>query len=153
MRNVKKLFVCLAMLLCVLAPVLGYSNSVQAKSKETTYYFSSCEVSKFNLKNNKLTIVIDKKMKNRNGIYKKGHKKNKKYKVTYKVAKNCKWVEESFCRGNGKSERKKSTYKKVKKSIQFDHSFSKEWGEISNRGLCSFIVKNKKIIKVKYFYM
>lgn len=153
MRNVKKLFMGWALVVCILASVLGYSNSAQAKSKKTTYYFSSCEVTKFNLKNNKLTIATDKRSKNKTGIYIEGNEKNKKYKVTYKVAKNCKWVEATFSRYNGKSSSSKSTYKNVKKCIKFDRNWYKENGSPNNFGLCSFVVKNKKIIKVRYFFM
>lgn len=153
MRCTKKLFMSLALVVCVLVSVLGYSNSAQAKSKKTKYLFSSCEVTKFSLKNNKLTIVTDKKARTKCGIYKSGDEKHKKYKVIYKVAKNCKWVESSFSRYDGTSSNSKSTYGKIKGYIQADRQFYKASGDIGNVGLCSFIVQNKKIVKVVYFYM
>ncbi len=151
MRNVRKLLMGLALVVCVIASVLGYSNSAQAKSKKTTYFFSSNDITKFQLKNNKLTIVSDKKSEHKIGIYRKENENKKKYKVTYKVAKNCKWVGVYY--HGGKFYSSKSSYKNVKKNIKYDHNWYKETGNMKNRGLCSFVVKNNKIVRVEYFFL
>lgn len=152
MGNGKRILIRMILTLCMLASVLGYSNSIQAKAKKTTYYFASYEVTQFKLKKNKLTIETDKNIVDKTGIFKKGNEQSKKYKMTFKVAKNCKWVEAEFNRYNGSNSSSKSTYKKVRERIQFDRSWYKESGYSTNVGLCSFVVKNKKIIRVEYFY-
>lgn len=78
------------------------------------------------MKNNKLTISTDKYIEDEVGIFKKGNVYNKKYKVTFKVAKNCKWVETSLNRYNGEKSSNKSSYTGVKKKIQFDRSSYKK---------------------------
>lgn len=89
-------------------------------------YDASCMTTKFQFKNSKLTLKVSKE--DNMGITRKNDENSKKYKLTMKVSKNCKYRWEEFYRMTRESDSGKSNYRDVKKSIMGDRDFYKETG-------------------------
>lgn len=89
-------------------------------------YDASCMTTKFQFKNSKLALKVSKE--DNMGITRKNDENSKKYKLTMKVSKNCKYRWEEFYRMTRESDSGKSNYRDVKKSIMGDRDFYKETG-------------------------
>ena len=148
--KIKNIIMTLSFVLFIIAMVGENPIKCEAKVKNGTYYFSSCMVTKFQVKNNKLTLKVSKD--DDYGITKKNNESYKKYKLTVNVSKNCKYKSEWFHRMTGESEVANSSYKEVKKSIEGDRSAYKQSGSYSNVGSSSIVVKNGQVVKIVYLY-
>lgn len=146
----KSLFVMIAFVLLVVVMAGGTTVKAASAVADGSYYFSSCMVTKFQVKNNKLTLKISKKddtgIENGDGSY-------KKYKLEVKVAKDCKYLWEDFVRGTGESSSGKTTYAEMKKAIKGDRDFYVQTSSFSNVGMSRVEVKNGKAVKIVYFHM
>lgn len=151
MKNkIKNIIITLSFVLFMIAMIGGNPIRSEAKVKDGTYNFSSCMVTKFQVKNNRLTLKVSKD--DTSGITKTNDENYKKYKLTVKVSKNCKYRWEEFQRMTGESNSGKSNYRKVKKSIAEDRAFYKQSGNYNNVGLSRIVVKNNQVVKLVHLY-
>lgn len=149
--KIKNIIMTLSFVLLIIAMVGENPIRSEAKVKDGTYYFSPCMVTKFQVKNNKLTLKVSKD--DDTGITKKNNESYKKYKLTANVSKNCKYRWEMFHRMTGESEVANSSYKEIKESIAWDRSTYKQSGNYNTVGSSSIVVKDGQVVKIVYLYM
>lgn len=141
----------LALLTFMLISALASENPVRAEAglKDGTYDFSSCAVTKFQIRNNTLTLKTEKKhgseiTSNKNSEY-------KSYKLKARVSKNCKYILEYYVRGVGELDsRRKTDYREIKDIIDFDRSCYRETGAANNVVSSYIKVKNGMVAKIVY---
>lgn len=149
-NNFKNMILALSFALLVIAMAGGNFVSAQAAAKDGTYYFSSCMTTKFKVKNNKLTLKVS--IADTSGITKKNDENYKKYKLSLKVSKDCKYSSAWFNRLDGKTTKANSSYSEVKESIDYDRSNYKNTGNCNNVAYSSIVVKNNQVVKIEYLY-
>lgn len=150
MKNRIKIFT-LALLTFMLISALASENPVRAEAglKDGTYDFSSCAVTKFQIRNNTLTLKTEKKhgseiTSNKNSEY-------KSYKLKARVSKNCKYILEYYGRGVGELDsRRKTDYREIKDIIDSDRSCYRETGAANNVVSSYIKVKNGMVAKIVY---
>lgn len=153
MKNkLKEIIMTLSLVLLVFAMAGGKSIKAEAKTvKDGAYYFSSTSTTKFQIKNNKLTLKV---AKDGTGITKVGDESFKKYKLTLKVSKNCKYRQKYYGRSTGESSVENMDYSGIKKAIAWDRQSYKETGGLyNNYGLSEIVVKNNRVTKIVYLLM
>lgn len=146
-REIKKFAMLLPILLLMVILTSGNAIRVDAKVQDGKYYFSSCATKKFQIKDNKLTLKVNKSKGNEITI---GDKKL--YKLNVKVSKNCKYGYEGYSRRDMGSnpEKRGSTYSEVKELIKFDSDWYKESGYANNFTNSYIKIKNGKVVKIVY---
>lgn len=153
MKNRIKIFtLALLTFMLISASVFGNPARAEARIKDGDYSFSSCAVTKFQIRNNTLTLKTEKKpgseiTRNKNSEY-------KSYKLKARVSKNCKYILEYYVRGVGELDsRRKTDYMEIKDIIDFDRSWYVETGA-ANNVLKSYIkMKNGRVVKIVYCAM
>lgn len=150
-RKIKNVIMLLSFLLLVVTIVERQTIQIEAGTKDGTYYFSSCYATKFQVKNNKLTLKVSKS--DDSGITKKNDDNYKKYKLTLKVSKNCKYILEEYYRMTGESSRRRGSYSDVQESVAFDRAYYKSYGVCNTVGLSRIVVKNNRVVKMVHFQM
>lgn len=127
MRNKNKKTIMMLLFVLLVIVVAGEKPiKTEAKTTDGTYYFLPCMTTKFHVKNNRLTLKVSKD--GDSGITKKNDKDYKKYKLTVKESKNCKYILKKYDMFTGKSNRKSVDYSDFKKLIASDRSFYKKRG-------------------------
>lgn len=140
----------LSFVLLVIVAVGKNPIQAEAGTQDGTYYFSPVMTTKFQIKNNKLSLKVSES--DPSGITKKGDEKYKKYSLKLKVSKNCKYCMEDFNRGTGKRDVQQSNYNDVKDSIKWERDAYVKDGFSENAGLSRIVVKNNKVVKIVYFF-
>lgn len=146
--KIKNFTMLLPVLLLMVVLIAGNTIRVDAKAQDGTYNFNSCAITKFQIRNNKLTLKVDKS----DGITI-GDKKL--YKLNVKVSKNCKYVYEGYSRRDlgSNPEKRNLTYSELKESIKFDRDWYEENGYANNLASSYLKVKNGKVAKIVYCFL
>ena len=147
-----KKFICFICSIAMLLTVCNVKDTVDAAVKKTTstiVYITFCsEVSSFVKKNGKLTVKATYDFdveKWKNGEF--GEDLNvKTKKITFPLAKNCKWTYDYI--GDLKPDAKIS-YSKLKKTVQSEYKENLKNGYFDSPTRIFIFVKNKKIIEVR----
>lgn len=139
----KRILIAVSLLLCV---VMVYTcipgTVVQAKTKSSVTVYELYGVTTFSKKNGKLTVKAAEPF-SKFILGKDNYTKTKKKKLSYSLAKNCKWT---ACVG---SEVKKNSYNQIKRDLRGDYEYYLEYGEFDGPTMVQIFVKNKKIIEVR----
>ena len=132
---------------------MGTKTEVKAVAKDGRYSFSSCVVTKFQVKNHTLILKLSKADTGGHGITAPDGTDNK-YTLKLKIAKNCKYYEQfSSRREMAPGSVKKSSYKKIKQYISGDRKTYKESGFANNLAESVITVKNNKAVEIRYCYL
>ena len=113
--------------------------------------FSPCSAAKFQIKNNTLTLKMEKKEGSE--ITRNGDNEYKSYKIKAGVSKNCKYILKYFDRRTGKADSDKSNYSEIKDIIDSERSWYMETGVINNVVDSYIKVKNGRVVKIVYCAM
>lgn len=152
MKNRIKIFALTVLtVLLVFASVSFNPIRAEAGLKDGNYYFSSCAVTKFQIKNNAMILRTEKKAGSE--ITRNGDNDYKSYKIKTGVSKNCKYILKYFDRRTGKADSDKSNYSEIKDIIDFDRSWYIETGSANNVVESYIKVKNGRVVKIVYCAM
>lgn len=152
MKNRIKMFA-LTLLTALLVFTSVSFNPIMAEAglKDGTYNFSPCSAAKFQIKNNTLTLKMEKKEGSE--ITRNGDNEYKSYKIKAGVSKNCKYILKYFDRRTGKADSDKSNYSEIKDIIDSERSWYMETGVINNVVDSYIKVKNGRVVKIVYCAM
>lgn len=145
MKTMKKyLMAVISLCLCAVIICGCLAETVEAKKQKVIVYTTWGDItSKFSVKDGRLTVKTTWPF-NKNG------KETKKKKLSYPLAKNCKW--EEYGRGEKLEYLGKSSYKKLKKEIKEQYTISEKYGSYDSPTAIDIVIKNKKVVKVKAIY-
>ena len=146
MKNRIKIFT-FVILLAVFVFTQGNFVRAEAEIKDGSYRFFSCEVKKFQIKNNILTLKMSQGCAVE--LSKSGVTQFKLHKLKVNVSPKCKYCVGYFVRGTGESGSYKTDYREINDYIDGD----RESGLASTVGSSLLKIKNNKVVKIKYFHM
>lgn len=181
MKNkIKKIIMTVSFVLLIIVMTGETPVKTEAKVKDGTYCFPSWMVTKFQVKNNRLTLKVSKA--GDSGITRKNDKDYKKYKFTVKASKNCKYILKKYDRLTGESNSKSVDCSDFEKLIARERFFY-NMGDYVNvildsiricqmicpipgniddlladplmreHSLSRMVVKNNQAVKIVYSYM
>lgn len=126
----------------ILFCAIGSGKEAQAKSEYIVY---GPDITSFHKSDKKLTI---KAVKQWNEGIRLNDEETLLKKISFKLAKNCKWSTSAA----GTRKYQKSSYKKIRKQVISERSKYKKYGEYSSGSGVAITVKNKKIVRVNIYY-
>ena len=144
MKTVKKsLMTVVSLCLCAIIVCVGLTETVEAKSQNVVYQTYGDCISKFSVKDGRLTVKTT-------WPFKKNGNATEKKNLSYPLAENCKW--EKYSIGVKLNYEGKTSYKKLKKEVKEQYAIGQQYGSYDSPTRIEIVIKNKKVVKVKAIY-